>query len=142
MTRVNVGILPSELCDQMLLAEIRELPRCFAYPENHPRAPKEFTLGTGHVLWCANHKLSLWDRLVWLRDEATSRGFSSGAYPEQDLTGRPFSMWNFCDWTHATPLLIARISERLTQMKREPRWTNRQPPEWALPALEQRKKDK
>lgn len=40
------------------------------------------------------------------------------------------------------PLLIARISERLAQMKREPRWTNRQPPAWALPALEQRKKDK
>lgn len=139
MTRVNVGILPSELCDQMLLAEIRELPRCFAYPENHPRAPREFTLGTGHVLWCSQYKMSLYLRLSDLWDEAEYRNFRVSEYPYALLPGSLLWMQRCVD---ARPLLIARISERLTQMKREPRWTNRTPPEWALPALEQRKKDK
>lgn len=142
MTRVNVGILPSELCDQMLLAEIRELPRCFAYPENHPRAPKEFTLGTGHVLWCAQWRNSLHARLFSLRAEAVVRNFNLCSYQDPSEADLDTPSWGLANAQVARPLLISRISQRLTQMKRTPRWTNRQPPEWSLPALEQRKKDK
>lgn len=135
MTRVNVGIDPSELCDQMLLAELRELPRCFAYPEDHPRAPKTFTLGTGHVLHCSMYRGSLSDRHAALFREALHRGFSPKQYAHP-LSGGWW--WGEEREAQARPLLIARISERLTQMRREPRWTNATPPEWAQKALEAR----
>jgi hypothetical protein len=52
MTRINVGVAPTELCDQHLMAEYRELPRMIGYARRHTRdcAPiRPFTLGTGHM---------------------------------------------------------------------------------------------
>lgn len=53
MTRINV-ISPSDLTDQHLLAEYRELPRVFtlarnAQPLNLGFIPTAYTLGSGHV---------------------------------------------------------------------------------------------
>lgn len=133
MTRVNVGIDPSELCDQMLLAELRELPRCYSHRTDG--GPEQFTLGKGHALWCARHRLSLVFRFCNLWVEARRRGFSVWA---PDAPDNQTGSWSLSDERVARPLLIARISERLTQMRREPRWTNATPPEWAQKALEAR----
>lgn len=50
MTRINV-VPPSELLDQHLLAEYRELPRVFALARVLPvgTAPSNYVLGSGHV---------------------------------------------------------------------------------------------
>lgn len=133
MTRINVGIDPSELCDQMLLAELRELPRCYSHRTDG--GPAQFTLGKGHVLWCARYQLSLLTRHAKLYTECRRRGFNVSA-PSMEYTGP--GEWSATSEAIASPLLIARISERLTQMKRTPRWTNATPPEWAQKALEAR----
>ncbi len=128
MTRINIGVHPSELCDQMLLAEIRELPRCFRYRTDG--GPEQFTLGKGHVLWCARYPGSLERRWESLLGEAQDRGFSVD-WSRWMLVSGLEREWSRDDESLARPLLIARIRERLSQMKRTPRWTNRTPPEWA-----------
>ena len=83
MTRINV-VPPSELTDQHLLAEIRELPRVFTLArkrlEKHGKLdlgdiPSEYCLGAGHVKFFFN-------KLGWIRwryddlhDEAENREF-------------------------------------------------------------------
>lgn len=117
MTRVNVGIEPHELCDQHLIAEYRELPRCFASFKQRP--PEQFTLGRGHVTWCAQYPGMLADRHRALVAEMRRRGFrvsypeppvADGARPEQKEVAR------------ARRIVLERIRERLGSMK-EPRWS-------------------
>lgn len=127
MTRVNVGIMPEELCDQMLLAELRELPRCFAFKSP---GPEKDTLGTGHVLWCAQYRGSLFKRFNALYTEAlVTRNFKVSYRPANLLIALG-GKWSAEDETYARPLLIKRINLRLTQMKRIPKWTNRRAPYW------------
>ena len=132
MTRVNVGIPPSELCDQMLLAEARELPRCLRYRSDHPDAPSMFVLGTGHVLWCAQYQASLIQRISALTSESAHRGFHLTVYPALMGTGR---RWSDTDEARAVPLLRERIILRLREMRRVPRWTGREVPAWAEPVV-------
>ena len=65
MTRINVGILPAELPDKLLLAEHREIkriPNCIKSGRyNLEGIPDQFTLGTGHVKFFYN-------KLNYLRD--------------------------------------------------------------------------
>jgi len=134
MTRVNVGIEPRELCDQHLLAEIRELPRCYSYRTD--AGPWEFTLGKGHVLWCARYFGSLHTRHMGLWAEALFRGFNVRMPPSpQRLTSDNAGRWSISDAWHARPLLRERISLRLSQMIRVPKWTKRERPAWTLPNL-------
>lgn len=118
MTRVNVGIDPSELCDQMLLAEIRELPRVFKFRDS--AGPKDFTLGTGHVLWCARHHHSLLDRLYLLCKEATRRGAKLQSYPT--IKCKNEGEWGEEQIAIARPILLERLTNRLNAMKRKPTW--------------------
>lgn len=131
MTRINVGVLPSELCDQHLLAEIRELPRCFVY--NAEKAPKEFTLGKGHILWCAKYHGSLHARLENLWTEASHRGFKIVEREPKGIGGERgeyYKHWTVNDNIYARDIVIDRIMTRMASMVRKPRWTNRQPPDW------------
>ena len=123
MTRINVGINPEELCDLHLLAEYRELPRLWGKTSKTP-APNEFKLGTGHVLWCQQFQGMLHDRYTSIVREMRFRGFnvSFPSPPEEAMNGmRPTDN----DIKIARPLLIERIKERLSTMKRKPIWTNR-----------------
>lgn len=142
MTRINIGIASSELCDAHLIAEIRELPRVRAQmikriaKHGHtlfplgavPTCP---TLGKGHVTFFLPYGRWLKERYLDLQAEATERGFKSGptwrevpeycqqaTMPEQYLRiGRD--------------LLIERINERLLNMTAAKiRWTNRIIPNW------------
>jgi len=132
MTRINVSIPPADLCDQMLLAELRELPRCYAHRQDG--GPERFTLGAGHVLWCSRYQRSLAERHLDLREEAAiHRGFLVAPM-------RVFAQftadqeWSFSDLLDAYGPLTERIKLRLSQMVRQPKWTNRPRPSWCTPS--------
>jgi len=123
MTRINVGVAPSELCDQHLVAEYRELPRVFAYSERV--VPGPFRLGKGHVLWCSQYPGTMAARYRRLVAEMTHRGFTVN-YPEPQGRGAfapPDAV------LAARPIVIERITSKLRGMA--PRWTHRHPPPWA-----------
>lgn len=77
MTRVNVGILPRELSNQLLIAELREIkriPNCIKIGRfNLKNVPEKFTLGTGHVSFFYNKIGYLKNRYKSLYEEAISR---------------------------------------------------------------------
>lgn len=134
MTRVNIGIDPSELCDQHLVAEVHELPRVFAYTSSPNLVDGPFRLGTGHMLWCARFPGTLATRYRALVAEMQHRGFAV-SHHEPRGDGRAATD---AELAGARDVLAARLSERLATMKRAPRWTRREPPAWAEPALRQR----
>ncbi|MDX7991870.1 deoxyribonuclease [Xenorhabdus sp. Reich] len=80
MTRINV-IFPSELCDQHLLAEHRELtriPNDIAKRKGNVTLTtlKAYTLGKGHVIFFRNKLLFLKKRYEAIHRECLNRGFS------------------------------------------------------------------
>lgn len=68
MTRINV-IAPRNLLDQHLFAEYRELPRVFSLARaaigRDVKAPKNYTMGTGHVKF-------FYDKTPWLAQRHTA----------------------------------------------------------------------
>lgn len=135
MTRINVGVHVHELCDQHLLAELRELPRAIGR-HTLSSSPEKFKLGAGHVLWCAQFQESLRQRGKLLAAEAEVRGFNSlFTCVRQPYNART---WSRDDLLLARPLVIQRILERLTAMEsakfehHRPRWTKRSRPAWAV----------
>jgi hypothetical protein len=128
MTRVNVGIKPSELCTAHLVAEYRELPRCFALSPKPCEAPERFKLGTGHMKWCALYKASLCQRQAELYAEMLRRGYKPQYEPRQSEPG--YVAWPSSEEARARPLLIARINQRLQTMK-SPKWPDAKP-SWSV----------
>lgn len=125
MTRINMGVKPAELCDQHLIAEYRELPRVFSF------TPKplsgDFRLGKGHVLWCAQFPGTLADRYESIVDEMKHRGFNVN-FPDPKGNGKRATAKQIAK---ARPVVIARIQERLRDMRTKPTWTKRRNPKWA-----------
>jgi len=84
MTRINVGIPPTELVNQHLLAEHREIkriPNCVAKGKyNMDGIPERFKLGTGHVKFFYNKLLYLKNRYIKLYVECVKRGFNVQYY--------------------------------------------------------------
>lgn len=80
MTRINL-VHPSTLCDQHLLAELRELPRIpngvlsGRLKRHYDDAPEQYTLGKGHVKFFVGKLRWLWTRYAELIGEAWRRGF-------------------------------------------------------------------
>lgn len=79
MTRVNVGVDPSELPDRLLLAEHREITRIpNAVTSGRAKLvniPQEFTLGAGHVKFFYDKLGYLKSRYEQLYHECIRRGF-------------------------------------------------------------------
>ena len=80
MTRINVGVHPSELPSQLLLAEHREITRI---PNNvlsgrakFDKIPKEFTLNEGHVRFFYQKLYYLKRRYMALLNECRKRGYN------------------------------------------------------------------
>ena len=128
MTRINV-VPVGELCDQHLLAEFRELTRIpngllsGKLEPHYPDAPKEYTLGKGHVKFFVNKLSWLSERYSALFDECWNRGFKVKyiwpVYEKALLI--PDKCWNDYTPTHeALALNRARILER---MPAKPRFT-------------------
>ena len=84
MTRINVGIPPTELINQHLIAEHREIkriPNCIAKGKyNMDGIPDKFKLGTGHVKFFYNKLLYLKNRYISLYNECIKRGFNVQNY--------------------------------------------------------------
>jgi deoxyribonuclease (pyrimidine dimer) len=141
MTRINLGIFPSELCDQHLVAEYRELPRMRAfalarlakYNGTGPR-PTEPTLGAGHMAYFIPYGVYLKIRWHDLRQQMRYRdmrpAFDVLDYPDVWENGHP----PLDHLAMGAAILRPRIIERLRTMKRKT-WTNCNPPEWAKEAL-------
>lgn len=121
MTRINVGILPSELNSKHLNAEHREIKRIPNLIRNgrynFKDQPKEFTLGTGHVKFFYDKLLFLKNRYFELHQECLRRGFNStnfiGAWD-----GVPSELMNdYVPTERDRQLLLQRIKERNDKIK-------------------------
>jgi deoxyribonuclease (pyrimidine dimer) len=84
MTRINVGIPPSELTDKHLIAEAREIkriPNCVAKGRfKLDGQPKQFKLGTGHVKFFYDKLGYLLKRYEQLYLECIKRKFNVQNY--------------------------------------------------------------
>lgn len=128
MTRVNT-IDPSDLTDQWLIAEWRELPRIVNELEKHPtrfnagKIPTNFTLGAGHVTFFRDKLLYLAKRHRELKREMRKRGitFNHKIRVELHYLNPALKRVACNDWTpseadHA--ILIDRLCERFDLRKK------------------------
>ena len=124
MTRINL-VLPSELCDQHLLAEHRELTRipngiASGRYRKFDNIPATYRLGAGHVTFFLNKLWFLLMRYSDLHTECLLRGFAVTYKWPSDLT-KAVVLWNdYVPTETALALNRARIAER---MPKKPRFT-------------------
>lgn len=124
MTRINC-IPVTELTDKHLLAEYRELPRVFALARPCEDAPKEYTMGAGHVKFFYNKLAYLYSRQISIHAELQKRGFKL-TYSPYTLFEKWFpvykntGLWRNWDFSHeeyakATAINRERIQQRLKE---------------------------
>jgi len=129
MTRINI-VEPSELTDQHLIAEYREifmvagsLRRTLDSKEGYQesKVPVNYKLNTGHVYFFYNKGKYLHNRYNELISEMKNRGFS----PSEDRPF-PFSIFSdnglYNDWTPTTEdykVIRQRIEEKIAM---KPEW--------------------
>jgi hypothetical protein len=114
MTRINVGILPEELPNKLLIAEHREIKRIPNVVKSGKfslaNQPKSFTLGTGHVKFLYSRLLYLRKRYEAIYVECLKRGFNVTNYISA-WDGAPEELMGDYIPTHRDRLLIL---ERIT----------------------------
>ena len=119
MTRINVGIPPSELTDKHLLAEHREIkriPNCVLKGKyNMDGIPDRFKLGKGHVKFFYNKLFYLFKRYIKLYDECKNRGFNVQNYCKA-WDYAPKELLNDYEPTERDRLIVQqRINEKLNK---------------------------
>lgn len=121
MTRINV-VPPSELCDQHLLAEHRELtriPNAVARGKFDLRGqPADYILGAGHVRFFFNKLTFLQRRHQALHEECLARGFKVQNRFPSELPNAPELWLDYVPTESALVLNRARIAERMPKMAR------------------------
>ena len=130
MTRINVGVFPSELSDKHLLAEHREIKRIPNTIKSGKAIvkdiPTQFTLGTGHVKFFYNKLLYLKNRYISLYEECIKRGFNVTNYIAawDDLPSE--LMQDYTPLAQDRAIVLERIEARLEAMdkKREAKKPN------------------
>jgi len=133
MTRINV-VPPSELADQHLVAEYREifmvgssLQRSLEspnYERNRKTWPTELTLNTGHVKFFYNKGLYLHKRYAELINEMMGRGMNPDPSREFKTNQWPAELYR--DWSPTDDdkeLLRERIRVRIAEKPEWYRWT-------------------
>lgn len=122
MTRISVGVKPKQLCDQMVLAEHREIVRIPNMVSSGKAVikniPDDFRLGSGHVKFFYNKLKFLHNRYLSLRNECIKRGFNITDYEESFINLKNSELYK--DWTYVEKdklLIYERINERLSNMK-------------------------
>jgi hypothetical protein len=120
MTRINIGIPVKQLTDKHLMAEHRELKRIPNVVSrgryNLKTAPKEFTLGKGHVSFFYDKLGYLKDRYIELYNECRERGFNVQSYLSS-WDGVPSHLMNNY---HPTEKDIKIVSERIADRLANP----------------------
>ena len=127
MTRINI-IEPSELTDQHLIAEYREifmvgssLQRSLKSKNWNPKdIPIKFTLNTGHVKFFYDKGKYLFKRYDELRIEMKARGMNPDDTRVFKREQWPDELWN--DWTPSLEdykLIRQRIEDRINM---KPNW--------------------
>lgn len=127
MTRINGSIDPSDLTDQHLLAEYREMIRI----PNHVlkrdvllhKIPESFRLGRGHVTFFYDKIQFLHERFVHIKNVMDSRLIKNS----MDDTGfkkvqheKPHLYNNIADLSDGNMEVAKRIAERVIEMKKRP----------------------
>lgn len=118
MTRINC--VPVEnLCREHLVAEYREIPRVFALAHKHGKphkdAPKQYTLGKGHVIFFYDKLGYISERFNQLIDEMKKRGYTTSFDGDVSLwkSKIPANMWkNWCPTENAIKINQDRIEDR------------------------------
>lgn len=124
MTRINSAVKVRLLTDEHLLSEHREIPRiCSVYKKrvdanrSFNDVPKEFTLGTGHVMFFATKGGFTLDRYIEIYNECIKRGFKVEDYRKN------WDVYNILNDYKPTKneyqLLLERISDRLLNTKKK-----------------------
>lgn len=127
MTRINL-VDPTELHDQHLVAEYREifmvgsaLQRSLRSPKwSDDRIPEQFTLNKGHVMFFYDKGEYLYKRYLALIEEMQARGMSPDPDRVFKLHQWPERLFN--DWTPSEVdknVVRARIQERIAA---KPEW--------------------
>tara|TARA_R110002050_G_C8609028_1_gene486315 strand:+ start:79 stop:495 length:417 start_codon:yes stop_codon:yes gene_type:complete len=122
MTRISASVKPQELCDQMLIAEHREIIRIpntiksgKAIVKN---IPESFRLGTGHVKFFYNKLDYLRCRYFELHKECLERGFNVADFSES-FNGLPKHLDNYWEETKESRYeVVERINKNLSKMKK------------------------
>ena len=116
MTRINL-VPPSELCDQHLLAEHRELtriPNAVAKGKfNLQGQPTDYKLGEGHVRFFFNKLAFLKRRYDELHQECKARGFNVQYIWPENLPQNAELWADYQATTEALALNRERIALRL-----------------------------
>lgn len=120
MTRVNV-VPVTELTDAHCLAELREITRIFSHIEKYGnqaiKRPKQYTLGTGHVIFWTNKATYIYGRALDLLAEWHGRGFSySFDVDEWSKRYACLPAWSVGDYTPTPEAILInrnRIAERI-----------------------------
>lgn len=116
MTRINV-VPVSELCDQHLLAEHRELtriPNAIAKGKFHLKGqPQEYKLGEGHVRFFFNKLTFLKHRYDELHQECQRRGFNVQYIWPASLPADPALWLDYQPNEKALAINRERITQRM-----------------------------
>ena len=124
MTRINVGIPPTELINQHLIAEHREIkriPNCIAKGKyNMEGIPNKFKLGTGHVKFFYDKLLYLKNRYISLYNECIKRGFNVQNYISAWDNVPQKLMNDYKVKANDCRIIRQRINDRKTNRKNKP----------------------
>lgn len=121
MSRINLGIEPWRLTNEHLLAEHREIKRvCDVYHKIYEakrfvKVPKNFCLGTGHVMYFIYKPETTFFRYRELHKECLKRNFAISDYAKNwDVYDRILDIKNVVEATpEGIKALQKRIKERL-----------------------------
>lgn len=122
MTRINL-VDPSELMDQHLIAEYREIRLLCAnlkrtlnskHGFQPKKVPSKFTLNSGHVYFFYNKGLYIHKRYQQLKEEMRNRKFD----PQHDFPIDVWPQYLYNDWVPNEEdkcLIRQRINQRINQ---------------------------
>ena len=117
MTRINVGVDPSELNTKMLIAEHREIKRIPNTIKSGKakigNIPSQFTLGTGHVKFFYNKILYLKKRYLYIYQECIRREFNVTDYSNSFCDIPDNLMNDYIPSIRDRNIVLARIKERV-----------------------------
>lgn len=124
MTRVNSAIPVKLLCDELLLAEHREIKRLPKVLEKSLstrglcKIPESFVLGPGHVKFFMDKMKFIRQRYIEIYNECVNRGFAVQDYSSSFDHTPPEYMNDYEPTSQEYALLIGRISTRIKESKK------------------------